>query len=142
MFSSVLGGGVEVLCSCPIARYTVRKNLFPDPMNGETLEQSFPISDPDALIARECVNLWSLPFLLSQDGERLHTLLALGVSWSTAVVWFALFQLHGVTNPILYWLPLGPVVWVHVAIDLKRSAARLDAELEQLNAARYKYKDL
>lgn len=68
--------------------------------------------------------------------------LALGLAWGTALFWLAMFWRLEVTNPLLYWLPLGPIVSVHFAMDLNRSSRKLDREVEDLSALRYKHKEL
>lgn len=62
------------------------------------------------------------------------------VSWISLFSWLAVFRHFGVTNPLSYWMPLGPAAVLAFAVYLFTSHKRLERELEELNGARYNLK--
>lgn len=62
------------------------------------------------------------------------------VSWTSLFSWLAVFRNFGVTNPLFFWMPLGPGVTLLVAVYIFTSQKRLQRELEELEGARYNLK--
>lgn len=64
------------------------------------------------------------------------------VSWTSLFSWLAVFHRFGVTNPLLYWLPLGPLIVWGVSVYLFTSGRALDREVMELDGLRYNHKEL
>eukprot|EP00903_Cladosiphon_okamuranus_P005389 g5379.t1 len=73
-------------------------------------------------------------------GSDWHILPGVMVSYISLFSWLAVFHHFGITNPLFYWMPLGPAVVLAFAVYLFTSQKRLERELEELNGARYNLK--
>lgn len=80
------------------------------------------------------------PYLFTCQGSGWHVLPGVMVSWISLFSWLAVFRHFGITNPLFYWMPLGPGALLAFACYLFTSHRRLQRELEELNAARYNLK--
>ncbi len=79
-------------------------------------------------------------FASSPQGSGWHIAPGLMVSWISLFSWLAVFRHFGVTTPVLFWMPLGPAAITAFAVYLFVSQKRLEAEVEELNRARYNLK--
>lgn len=75
-----------------------------------------------------------------RQGSAWHILPGVMVSWISLFSWLAVFRHFGVTNPLLFWMPLGPAAITAFAAYLFTSQKRLEAEVEELDRARYNLK--
>lgn len=84
-------------------------------------------------------------FLLSVvllQGNRWHIAPALCMAWTFMFSWLAVFRHFEVTNPLFYWLPLGPVVLFGLAVYIYSAAQKTERELDELGQMRYNHKEL
>ncbi|CAN0413658.1 unnamed protein product [Ectocarpus fasciculatus] len=73
-------------------------------------------------------------------GSGWHILPGVMLSWTSLFSWLAVFRHFGVTNPLFYWLPLGPAVVLAAAVYLFTSQKKLESEVEELKGSRYNLK--
>ncbi|CAB1112713.1 unnamed protein product [Ectocarpus sp. CCAP 1310/34] len=73
-------------------------------------------------------------------GSGWHILPGVMLSWTSLFSWLAVFRHFGVTNPLFYWLPLGPAVALAAAVYLFTSQKRLEREVKELEGSRYNLK--
>lgn len=62
------------------------------------------------------------------------------VAAAFAVLWFYVFWLHGVTNWILFWLPLVNITAFGLTLYLDRDLKSTVHEAENLNQLKYNYR--
>jgi len=59
---------------------------------------------------------------------------------ATSAAWSAVFYVHSVTAPTLYWLPLSNLAGVALAIYVDRDAEVLEHDVDGLHASKYEFK--
>lgn len=88
------------------------------------------------------VNPPSQTGIVCSQGNQWHILPGVMVSGTSLFSWLAVFKHFGVTNPLFYWLPLGPAVVCGVSVYLFTSEKGLEKQIKELDGLRYNHKEL
>ncbi|CAN0172765.1 unnamed protein product [Scytosiphon promiscuus] len=135
--------GFLVVCGVLLARCSITLLLLARGSEGEALPHRAILENvPDAAFHAtylgQLVGLY-LAYRVAR-GSGWHIAPGFMVSWTSLFSWLAVFRHFGVTNPLFFWMPLGPAVTLAVAVYIFTSQRRLQRELKELDGARYNLK--
>lgn len=134
--------GFLLICGVALIRCSLHMLLGGDlePLAHRTFLAEIPDAAFHATYAGQLLGLF-LAYKVAQ-GEKWYILPGIMVLWTSLFSWLAVFRRFGVTNPLFYWMPLGPAVAWGLSLYLFCSGRALEKEVSELNGLRYNHKEL